>query len=572
MVDSFFHDNHLNTENYRLRMKLEKLQSEGYLATLISNNAEELALKDRKIQRLENKNEKLSEKFTAKCKKCRELDFDLRMAQLEIKELKNRLIEKDNEKDCLLQKIHECNKDSETKLSEQEALNKAIIADREGIIQKLTAQINRNYTNSSIPSSLCIGHKTIHNGREKSGLKPGGQPGHKGHPRKKQVTTSQVKLEAPCTCISCAGKKLTPTGEYRTRQLVDLKITVSASDLVSSEYCCEECGVRFYSEFPDEMPNEVNYGPEIKSMAVLLNNYCNVSMDKSVEVIRELTAGVANISKGTLSNWSREFSVKSSDLINETTIDVRQAPLIHTDATVARVNGKNANIFVFANKNGKVYTANEHKGFSALIGSPVDDYQGILVHDHDRSFYSFGSKHQECNVHVIRYLKDAMENEPHLHWHKAMYALLMDMHYCRNALIAAGAEDMVQDTVSEYHAKYSVILDEADKEYLLHPPSKYYKEGLNLAKRLRKYKDSHMLFLENFIVPFDNNLSERSLRTGKRKAKAAGAFRSLTEGLKYYCDFLSVIESGKCKGINVYDTVRKVFSGKVASWSDFGLT
>ena len=51
---------------------------------------------------------------------------------------------------------------------------------------KLTAQLNRDYENSSIPSSKTIRHKKISNSREKSGRRPGGQPGHKGHCRKKQ--------------------------------------------------------------------------------------------------------------------------------------------------------------------------------------------------------------------------------------------------------------------------------------------------------------------------------------------------------------------------------------------------
>ena len=39
-------------------------------------------------------------------------------------------------------------------------------------VQKLTAQINRNYENSSIPSSKSIARKKISNSREKTGRKP----------------------------------------------------------------------------------------------------------------------------------------------------------------------------------------------------------------------------------------------------------------------------------------------------------------------------------------------------------------------------------------------------------------
>ena len=40
------------------------------------------------------------------------------------------------------------------------------------------AQINRDYENSSIPSSKAVRRKKITNNREKTGRRPGGQPGH----------------------------------------------------------------------------------------------------------------------------------------------------------------------------------------------------------------------------------------------------------------------------------------------------------------------------------------------------------------------------------------------------------
>lgn len=58
------------------------------------------------------------------------------------------------------------------------------LEDALGIIMKLTAQMNHNYENSSLPSSKCINRKKITNNREKTGRKPGAQPGHPHHPRK----------------------------------------------------------------------------------------------------------------------------------------------------------------------------------------------------------------------------------------------------------------------------------------------------------------------------------------------------------------------------------------------------
>ena len=57
------------------------------------------------------------------------------------------------------------------------------LEDAQGLIVKLTAQVNHDYENSSLPSSKCINRKKITNTRERTGKKKGAQPGHPRHPR-----------------------------------------------------------------------------------------------------------------------------------------------------------------------------------------------------------------------------------------------------------------------------------------------------------------------------------------------------------------------------------------------------
>lgn len=64
----------------------------------------------------------------------------------------------------------------------------------------------------------------------------------------------------------------------------------------------------------------------------------------------------------------------------------------------------------------------------------VEDYQGILVHNHESTFYQYGTNHQECLAHVLRYLKNSIENEPERTWNKEMRSLLQEMIHYRNSL------------------------------------------------------------------------------------------------------------------------------------------
>lgn len=73
------------------------------------------------------------------------------------------------------------------------------------------------------------------------------------------------------------------------------------------------------------------------------------------------------------------------------------------------------------------YYACEVKGHAGVAGTLIEDYQGILIHDHEKTFYRYGTAHQESLANVLRYLKGSMENEPERTWNKDMHSLLQEM-------------------------------------------------------------------------------------------------------------------------------------------------
>lgn len=93
-----------------------------------------------------------------------------------------------------------CEEAYEDALRELDAQMKALklsLKKAEGNNKKLLAQLNRDYENSSIPSSQSRNRKKISNNREHTGRKPGAQPGHVHHGRRKQEPTQTVHLPAP---------------------------------------------------------------------------------------------------------------------------------------------------------------------------------------------------------------------------------------------------------------------------------------------------------------------------------------------------------------------------------------
>ena len=89
--------------------------------------------------------------------------------------------------------------------------------------------------------------------------------------------------------------------------------------------------------------------------------------------------------------------------------------------------------------------------------------------------------------------------------------------------------------------------------------SKYYaKEERKLLNRLKKYKENHLIFIYDFSMPFDNNLSERELRHVKCKQKISGFFKS-KEGLQNYLDIKSLIITCKKQCLDYYTIISNIY-------------
>jgi hypothetical protein len=420
--------------------------------------------------------------------------------------------------------------------------------------RKLQAQINRDCDNSSIPSSLKPNHKMISNSREKTGRKPGGQPGHTGHGRARHTPTTRVEIPAPDEYVCGAGYR--PTGRMVKKQLISIHTALVTTEYVTPEFRCVKTGQRVHADFPDGVINDVNYDGTVKGLAFVLCNYCCVASRKATGLLSDLTGGELKISNGMINGLCKEFSTKTATERKEAFADMMLSPVLHSDLTSARVNGKQVNVAVCATSDAAMYFAREHKGHASVEATPVEDYQHILVHDHDTTYYSYGSSHQECLAHVLRYLKNSMENECDLTWNKKMRKLLQEAIHYRNTL--KPEENFEPARVDDFEARYADILKLAEKEYTQNPPSSYYKDGYNLYKRMAKHTKSHLLFLHDRRVPTNNNRAERLLRIFKRKQKQAISFRSF-ESLGYLCDSLGVIASLPAQGNGLLSGAAAVF-------------
>ena len=470
-------------------------------------------------------------------------------------------LRKENEK--LEQKLLQTEKqrdDALDKVTEQRHLIYALeteLEEEKGKNLKLRAQINRDYENSSIPSSKVLNHKKISNSREKSGRKPGGQPGHKGHGRKKQEpTAAPILLPAPPEVLEDPNFK--KTSKTIVKQLVNVRMVLDVTEYRADVYYNSQTGERIHAAFPDGIKDDVNYGGSVKAFLFLLNNDCCTSIDKSRKFLSDLTDGKLNISKGMINKLSREFSQKTEQERKRLFSDLLLSPVMHTDCTNAKENGKNAYVYICASPDGTaMYFARKRKGHEGVKGTPVEDYQGILIHDHDRTIYNYGTAHQECLAHILRYLKDSIDNEPDRTWNSQMRTLIQEMIHYRNSRERDVKPDA--EKIRCFEERYCEILQKARDEYEYIPASDYYKDGYNLYRRMEEYKSSHLLFLTDYRVPTTNNEAERLLRRYKRKQQQAVSFRGF-ESIEYLCECMSMlIKIRQNEEANLFNRISQIF-------------
>lgn len=378
-----------------------------------------------------------------------------------------------------------------------------------------------------------------------------------GHCRKKQEpTVPTVFLPPPEAVLEDPDFK--KTAKTIIKQLVSIRMVLDVTEYHADVYYNAKTGERVHAAFPDGVINDVNYDGSIWAFLFLLNNDCFASIDKSRKFLSDLTGGKLNISKGMISRLCREFALKTEPERRAAYADMLFSPVMHTDCTNARENGKGCYVYVCATPDGKaLYFARAKKGHEGVKSTVAEDYQGILVHDHDITFYSYGTDHQECLAHVLRYLKDSMDNEPGRVWNKEMHGLIQEMIHFRNETLLSCNLD--PEKISGFEERYLKILETARKEYEDIPANAYYKGGYNQFLRMEKYMQNHLLFLHDFRVPATNNEAERLLRNYKRKQAQAVTFRSF-ESIENLCQCMSMLVLMRLEDpANIYDRVSRIF-------------
>jgi transposase len=432
---------------------------------------------------------------------------------------------------------------------------------------KLEAMLKKDSTTSSKPPSTDneFAKAKAKSGKERSGKKPGGQPGHKGHRLEPSPNPDViVDRNPPAFCPCCDGEVLIGN-DYEPRQAIDVEVIVTVTEERLHSGVCAGCGKVWQGEFSEGFKSHVGYGPSVKTMAATLNVDANVPVNKTATFISSMTDGKINMSDGTVVNIVAELAKKLAPTVQDIILMLASCGVLNIDETGMRVNGKLSWMHIISNDMYSLFGRNLTRGTpNEVMNGLILLFTGVLVHDHLSSYYKYTHlTHAECNAHILRYLKAVTEIMKHP-WAQGMAKLLADSNKRKKELVESEASGMEPEELDVIRNQFTALLDQGQLEYDAATAGKknitYYAEERRLLARLRKFMDEHLLFLANFDVPFDNNGAEQGARHLKSKLKTAGCFRS-DDGIDNYATNASVFATLRKHGRNIYSAIKSTFLG-----------
>ena len=487
--------------------------------------------------------------------------------------IKNDQLSEENRKLRYLQNLLE---NQNNTLKEHEEKIKSELEEKDKLIKemefenaRLKALLNMDGKNHGIPTSQTPinKEKVIPNTREKSDKAKGGQIGHKKHKlekfKDKEVNEEIEHSMEKCPC--CNSHAIKKTGEIKEKDELDYKIVVVKRRHKFVEYECKECGKKFHEKIPNNLKEENQYGAQVQALELTLMNQANVTINKAQKITKGLTDGEIDLSEGYIAKLQKRASDKLSNFMKEMKTEIIKQPLLHWDDTVIMIDTKRSCLRFYGTEKLAMYTAHSQKDKNGLDEDGILNMlakETVVEHDHNKVNYNedYYFRNAECNVHLIRDLKKVIDNLNHT-WAKKLIELITKMNQKRKWLIKKGKEEFTQEELNKFEDKFEKIMLEANKQNEEEKQKYYVDKESTLILRILDYKNEYFLWIHDFEVPFENNLSERGLRGAKSKQKASGQFWSV-ESASWYATIRTYIETCNRNNVNIYNALVMLSLGK----------
>lgn len=440
--------------------------------------------------------------------------------------------------------------------------------------RELKALLNQDSTNSNWPSSRDKSRtkrqKRTRSLRKRSGKKAGGQKGHEGRTLEFSEKPDVMETHRPTHCAHCqaafdAKQRRVAIDKRQVYDLPPLELIVTEHQ--AETLICKHCGEMTMGSFPEGVKAPVQYGARVQQLAVYLRTEQFIPYERSRQLISDLFG--AQISTGTLQNMLRTASNRVKKAIDSIKVGLIASEVGHFDESGFYIRGKRHWLHVASTPLLTFYYPHEKRGKQGMDAAGIlPEFRGRAVHDGWATYRRYEkSGHALCNAHHLRELT-AVEEQDEQHWAYLFRIFLVSAKHVVAQAKAQGLTALPEKKRQQIERIYTKLVEAGLAE---NPePAEGWPKGKrgrakkpkprNLVERLAKYRRETLAFVDDFRVPFDNNLAERDIRMLKVQQKISGHFRS-KEGAEQFCTIRSYTSTMRKQGVNAWTALGSMFAG-----------
>lgn len=383
----------------------------------------------------------------------------------------------------------------------------------------------------------------------------GGQNGHAGHARPQPARIDRTETHQLPVCPDCGGK-LHRTGRTRTRIIEDIPDDLKAEAVEHTLHrdWCPCCKKQVEPKVPDALPN-CTLGHRTVVLAAWLHYGLGVTLSQIVAVFNQhlqlkLTDG------GLMQMWHRLAEVLQPwyEQIRRCCLD---AGVLHADETGWRVEGQTWWLWCFSTADATFYHLDDSRGHPALDRFFVSEFDGVLVTDFWTAYDAVGRLHQKCWPHLLRDLKEINEGTENgddwPEFHKRLRRLYGDAIRLAAARATMSAEDYDRKLIRLQGRMVDLAIADWTNPH-----------ARRLAKRLDKYGEYLLTFVEFEGVPADNNHAEREIRPAVLMRKASYGNQS-RRGADTRAVLMTIFRTLKRRGLDPLPTLTEAMKTYTAT-------
>jgi transposase len=434
-------------------------------------------------------------------------------------------------------------------------------------LRQVEGQVAKDSHNSSKPPSSDGLKRRPWRPRERSEKQAGGQLGHPGRTLMQVAHPDEVVQHRPRVCAHGQQPLEGVVGQIKERRQVhDLpEVRLLVREHQVEEVCCPTCQQVSRGNFPEEVEAPVQYGPQMRALAVYLHDYQLVPLARVRELLADLCGCV--LSEGTVLRWVEDAAESLAPVVAQIADWVSASRLQHGDETGVRIAGKLHWLHVNSTRFLTHLAWHANRGRKALEDIGIwPRFRGRAVRDRWVSYDHYLCAHSICGAHLIRdcvYVSEQEQQE----WAAEMADLLLSMAAATDDWRKRGAQAVPAEERDTWIAQYFDLLA---RGFAAQPaPSvedvprgrgrRKQSAAKNLLDELLWRAEQVLAFLDDLSIPFTNNQAERDLRMIKVQQKISGTFRSL-EGATAFCRIRSYLSTMRKQGHPMLAALSAVFA------------